>query len=372
MRSPRIPGRLRATSDDFVVEELPAYEPSGVGPHVFVRFTKRDLGTLEAVQRLCAAVGANAHEAGIAGMKDRRAVTTQTVSLLAPRGDSAELVARLEGLGRSVEGLEVHWARAHGHKLKPGHLAGNRFHLCIRDVPAIRLQEVQAAVRTIALEGLPNAFGPQRFGAHGDNADRALAFLTGKVRPPRDRRLRRLLFSALQADVFNRVLARREAEGTWNVPQAGDLLKRHDTGGLFVCTNVQTDRERARRGELGPTGPMFGARMRTAEGDVGALEEEVLRARVGDLDLERTRALGEGTRRALCLRVAEFSMAAEGDGPMACVSLRFVLPKGAFATTVAAAIFDVNPGEAETPGPAHASCESERQDDGADERDADD
>jgi tRNA(Glu) U13 pseudouridine synthase TruD len=120
---------------------------------------------------------------------------------------------------------------------------------------------------------------------------------------------------------------------------------------------------------------MFGARMRGPEGAVAALEEEVLRARIGDLDVHRTRPLGEGTRRPLCLRIEELSMAVADRTPgaaTACVSLRFVLPKGAFATTVAAAIFEVNDHEAETSGPVPASPEMTERREDADERDADD
>ena len=77
-------GRIRTTLDDFIVEEIPAYAPSGAGEHVFVRFTKRNVTTLDAAKALARALGCDPREAGFAGMKDKRAVTTQTVSLHAP------------------------------------------------------------------------------------------------------------------------------------------------------------------------------------------------------------------------------------------------------------------------------------------------
>src|SRR5262249_49195436 len=148
--------------------------------------------------------------------------------------------------------LELSWpdlrvieAVRHRNKLKPGHLRGNRFTVRLRELEASARSEVEASIARIAKEGVPNAFGPQRFGRDGDKGDRALAFVRGEIAPPRDPHQRRLLFSALQARWFNRVLDARIADGTWNVPLEGDLLKKHDTGGMFPCTDAAEDRNRA-------------------------------------------------------------------------------------------------------------------------------
>ena len=78
-------GHIKECPEDFVVEELPAYAPTGVGDHVFVRFTKRDRTTMEAVRSIARALACDPRAAGFAGMKDKRAVTTQTFSLQPPR-----------------------------------------------------------------------------------------------------------------------------------------------------------------------------------------------------------------------------------------------------------------------------------------------
>ena len=44
-----------ATSEDFVVDEIPAYAPSGEGTHTFVRIEKRDCNTEEVVRLLASA-----------------------------------------------------------------------------------------------------------------------------------------------------------------------------------------------------------------------------------------------------------------------------------------------------------------------------
>ncbi|HZU85665.1 MAG TPA: tRNA pseudouridine(13) synthase TruD [Polyangiaceae bacterium] len=342
----RLPhGRIKQTPEDFVVEEIAAYAPSGAGEHVLVRFTKRDMTTLDAVRAIAEACGCDPREAGFAGMKDRRAVTTQTMSLHAsPDVDPHALAAR--ALAASLPGIAVVDAAPHGNKIKPGHLAGNRFAITVRGIARDRVADVEASLRRVSREGVPNAFGAQRFGSAGDNAPRALAWLRGHAPAPQDPRIRRLLWSSLQSAVFNAVLDARVADGTWATPLEGDLLKLRTSGGLFVCTAVQTERERAERGEVSPTGPIVGARMRRSEGAPGELEQQVARGILGDgFDMARTRRLGEGSRRALRMWVQDLRWEIVEDDPAnAAVGVRvyFVLPKGGYATTVLGAAVTVD------------------------------
>lgn len=325
-------GHIKVTPEDFVVDEIPAYLPSGEGEHLYLHFTKRNLTTDAAVRAICAALGVPSRDAGIAGMKDKVAVTTQWVSLHAM--DRA-LDARAAAL--AIDGIVVHEVKRHGNKLRTGHLAGNRFTIVVRGVAKDDAPRVVDALARVGAEGLPNAFGAQRFGREGDNAARARAWLTGKERGPRDPRQKRFLWSALQSAVFNAVLEARVADGTWNVPLEGDLLKsrRPDGGGgLFVCTDVQTDRERALRGEVSPTGPILGVKMRAPEGRPAEIEREIAARLLGEIDLASTRALGEGTRRVLRLEVTDLETTVELGEQGASVRVYFVLPKGAYATTV--------------------------------------
>lgn len=365
--------RFKERPDDFVVEEIPAYEPVGAGTHVYVRFTKTDRTTLDVVRAAARALGCDPRAAGFAGMKDRRAVTTQTISLEAPRGVDPHDLA-LRALSLSLDGVVVHAARPHGNKLKPGHLAGNRFAIALRGVATERVPEVTAALERMARDGVPNAFGAQRFGAAGDNAQRALAWLRGQERPPRDPRLQRLLWSSLQSAVFNEVLSERVRDGSWASALEGDLLKVRSSGGLFVCADVQTDRVRAVTGEVSPTGPILGARMRWPEGAAAAIERRVADAVLGeDFDLGKTRALGEGSRRALRLWIDDLRWEVAAEPPTdnrnpvgnvtACVRVYFVLPKGAYATTVLGAAVAIDERSArEQTGDARDPTPGEQED----------
>lgn len=365
-------GRIKSRPEDFVVHEIPAYEPSGEGTHLFLHLEKKNFTTDAAVRAVTKALGVEMRDVGIAGMKDKAALTTQWVSVpVPPKQPDIETRAR----ALEIEGIRVLEAKRHGNKLKTGHLKGNRFELVVREIDPARIDEVKKKLESFATEGVPNAFGTQRFGREGDNAERARAWLTGKERAPGDLRLRRFHFSALQSAAFNAVLEARIADGTWAQPLAGDLLRKEDTGGIFVCSDVQADRERASRSEVCPTGPIIGARMRWPEGHVKELEERLVGPYIEGIDLERARTLGEGTRRALRLRVmdtrveqivdsASINPADENDNREHRGALRvlFVLPKGAYATTVLANALTVVDGSKGPAGPRGPDEEPKTED----------
>lgn len=362
---------IRRSPEDFVVEELPAYAASGKGEHLFVTFRKRGLTTPDAVRALARELGVDPRFAGWAGMKDRHAVTTQTVSFSLPMARDAEAAAAKI----AIPGLEVIEARRHDNKLKPGHLVGNRFTLILRDVDPERAAAAIAILEEAGRVGVPNAFGPQRFGRDGDNPARALAWLAGKERGPRDKRDQRMLFSALQSLLFNQVLEQRIAANTWASVLAGDVAKKHDSGGLFDVPlegpELDDARARAASGLISATGPMYGAKMRWPQGEPLTIERAVLDASgIDDALLEARKALGEGTRRALRLEVKEMSVTAEivaaagtkAAGPVGSapgIAVRFVLPKGGYATTVLGRAFRLRDAALERPSDAEPEAEEE-------------
>jgi tRNA pseudouridine13 synthase len=344
-------GRIKVSPSDFVVEELPAYLPSGAGEHLYIHFTKTNLTTDGALRAIAGALGVHPRDCGAAGMKDKVAVATQWISVHAKDPAMDARAAALQ-----LEGITIREVKRHGNKLKTGHLAGNRFEIIVRGVAREEAPAVIATLERLGKEGLPNAFGFQRFGRDGDNADRARAWLTGKERGPRDPRQRRFLWSALQSAVFNAVLEARVAAGCWNVPIDGDILKTTN-GGLFVCTDVQTDTERAARGEVTPTGPIIGVKMRSPAGRALELEQEVAAKVLGDgFDLTATKALGEGTRRVLRLAIEgmKAELREQDDG----IGVYFVLPKGSFATTVLGAALSLE-NTPETPESAPAETDAQ-------------
>jgi tRNA pseudouridine13 synthase len=320
-------GRLRTADEDFVVDEEPAYAPAGEGDHVFARIEKRGLTTPQAVERLSRALGCAARDIGVAGMKDRHAITRQWVSLPPPLHPDA--VAAV-----SAEGLRVLEVARHPHKLRTGHVRANRFRLRVRDAVPDAAARARAILDRLAEPpGAPNWYGEQRFGKAGDNATRGRAIVLGQERAPRDKKLARLLVSALQSELFNAWLIARISDGLYARVLAGDILRKLG-GGQFACEDPAIDEVRLQARELVATGPMFGERMRRPlDGTPAAAREDAVLAAA---ELPRDafasmRALAEGTRRDAAIEVREPEVVQVDD---ATIEVSFGLPGGAYATAV--------------------------------------
>ena len=314
---------LKAVPEDFVVDEEAAYPASGEGGHLFVRFEKRGLDTDEAVRRLARALDVDPRAAGVAGRKDRHAVTRQWASFFGAEA------ARAEGL--ELEGVRVLACVPHRHKLRTGHLRANRFEVRLRGAPAEALARVNEDLASLATVGVPNYYGEQRFGRDGQNLPAARAWLVEGGRGPRHPGERKLLVSVLQSELFNALCGARVREGWLASALDGDLVRKEDTGGLFVVGDLDEVRARAARFEVSATGPMFGASMRWPEREARAREEACLAASGLDAEkLARFARDGEGTRRPYRVRLTDPEARADADG----LVLSFTLPAGAYATIV--------------------------------------
>ncbi len=181
-----VAARFRESPEDFEVEEVPLYVPSGEGPHLYLRVEKRGISTHEAARRLAFKLGRRERDAGYAGLKDARAVARQWISLdadgptleAAAAGPEARdaLAARLSD--DRVRVLEV---SRHRNKLKLGHLRGNRFRLRLRGVAADGAARARAVLERLAASGAPNFYGEQRFGTRHDTQVLGRALLAGEA-----------------------------------------------------------------------------------------------------------------------------------------------------------------------------------------------
>ena len=324
---PGIGGALRTVDDDFVVDEQLPYSAAGTGDHVFVHIEKRGLATPQAAAQIARALGVAERDVGIAGMKDRHAVTRQWLSLPPPvTPETARALA--------LDGITVLDAIRHPHKLRTGHVRANSFRLIVRGVAADAADRARAIFDRIAAPpGAPNWYGEQRFGKDGDNAARGRAIVLGAERAPKDRRLARLLVSALQSELFNAWLTARIADGLDRAVIGGDLLHKVG-GGMFACTEPEVDQARLAAGELVVTGPMFGVSMRApADGTTAATREAEILAASG-LAREAfapVARLAEGTRRDASIAI---TTPTTRQVDASTVEIAFTLPGGAYATAV--------------------------------------
>ena len=317
---PLAPAQLRLAPEDFVVEEVLGFEPAGAGSHLLLRVRKTEANTHWVARELARLAGCRPADVGYAGLKDRHAIAVQWFTVPRPRDGRA--LDNAAGAGFQV--LEAH---AHTRKLPRGALEGNRFVLrahAIAESGAQLAARLRPRLAEVARTGVPNYFGPQRFGRDGANLDRIgeLAAL-----PPAQRGF---VLSAARSVLFNAVLAERIRERSWCSLGTGDLANLDGRGSFFRVTPGDAALEpRLARLELHPTGPLWGAGELESSGAVAALETRIAAGLVQARDACVAAGMRQ-ERRALRLAVHELQLQEEATS----VLLRFRLGRGSFATAV--------------------------------------
>ena len=315
-------GVLRTAPEDFRVTERPAYLPEGRGSHYYLKVRKTGRTTRDLVVALRDA-GVPDARVGVAGLKDKHAVTEQWLSLPWAERNAASALEALDG----VEILET---SRHRNKLGVGHLKGNRFEIVLRGVDADAAAKARAKLARLAEVGVPNYFGPQRFGRYGRNAVDGLRLLAGET-VPGDRRLQRFFLSAVQSWVFNELLADRIRDGLYRTVLSGDWARKHDSGGTFLVEDGPTETPRAERLEISTLLPLHGRKVRIASGEPGRREEAALAA----IGVAWSQLTGRRGDRRLSRIVAEnVSVEAGGGTDADRLTVGFDLPKGAYATSL--------------------------------------
>ncbi|MEM6393525.1 MAG: tRNA pseudouridine(13) synthase TruD [Planctomycetota bacterium] len=286
-------GALKQQPEDFLVDELPLYPPSGDGEHLMLFVQKKLLTTAELVRRAAKAFRVSKRDLSYAGLKDKHAITRQHLTVWNPKATAADWGRGVEQLGKD-ERIEVLWAEPHRNKIKRGHHAGNQFVITLRDVRATDGIQAKRILDLLEKRGMPNYLGEQRFGfrqnAHtlgqlllrGDwpgflhelliRPDPADAPHLAELRPliankrysealerwPKtlrsdrqalealrqgktdfeaarsvDKAQRKLYVSATQSDIFNRVLDTRLRHHAIDELLPGDLAWKHDSRAVF-------------------------------------------------------------------------------------------------------------------------------------------
>jgi tRNA pseudouridine13 synthase len=409
-----IGGVIKQRPEDFFVQEIPLYEPTGEGEHVYCEIQKVGLTTFEAIQRISKALGVSSRDIGYAGLKDARAISRQMLSI---QGTTEEAV-----MGLKLDRITVQWAMRHGNKLRLGHLAGNRFAIKIRNVNPTDVVKLEVPLKVLQQRGMPNFFGEQRFGRRGNNhllgaalirndnvavlqlllgepqegdeshehkartffanrqndeamhayprrmgmERRILARLMKTHKPNAavraiDQKLRRLWISALQSHLFNQVLTKRL--DTLDQLMAGDWAYKHDNGACFKVEDASAEQSRATAWEISPTGPLLGYRMSMPDGEPGAIEQAVfdeVGLKPGDFRNEGVDRI-KGARRPLRVQPKDVDLSAGVDEHGAHITIAFTLPAGSFATVLVGELIKTTPADevGDQPEPVEESATDE-------------
>lgn len=320
-------GRIRTMVEDFQVVEQLDYTASGDGEHLWLDIEKRGRNTLDVGRELARAAGVHPKAVGFAGLKDRNAVTRQPFTVHLPgRPDP-------DWRRWDLDGVRIVSATRHRRKIQRGRLAGNRFELVARDFDGDAAALADRLAR-IAVGGVPNRLGEQRFG--GNNIARAHRMFRGELKRAPSRAKRGFYLSAARALIFNRVLDERIRRGDWNRAIDGDVLMLDGSHSIFAFDpGDPAIPGRLQRLDLHPTGPLYGAGPSPAAGEAARLECHAV-----ECEAELAAGLvAFGTaadRRALRVRVDGLDWGLDGD----VLRLAFGLPAGAFATVVLAELLE--------------------------------
>jgi tRNA pseudouridine13 synthase len=398
MATPEMPGLggvIKQREEDFLVEELPLYDPAGEGEHLYLFVEKQGLSTSAMIDVLRRHFGVRERDIGFAGMKDKAAITRQVVSVHTPGRTDADFPMLQH------ERVRILWTDLHTNKLRVGHLRGNRFSIRLRDVDPLRVIEAQKTMRLLAQRGVPNLYGEQRFGARlnnhelgrlllrrefqalldlflgpdehthrFDDGDMRRRYQEGDHRgaleaTPASLRNERAALRALaggasveeavhavpalqlrfwassfQSAIFNRVVADRMAAGDINRLHEGDVAMRGRKQ-FDVTAELAADPETQRRldrFEIAPAGPIWGPKTRRTRGDIHARERDLLEqtgVTLGDIaDFDDQYGGVAGTRRPLRVPLVDPEIEGGVDEHGSFIRVGFELPPGSFATVV--------------------------------------
>ncbi len=319
-----IKARVKSRPDDFMVDEEPAYELCGKGDHLYIQVEKKGWSMERLLLHLREALDVSQAEIGYAGLKDKHAVTRQWLSV--PARCEERLSKVDNGAVRLLD------TNRHTNKLRTGHLRGNRFNILLRGAAQEQVEAVRTVTDQVVARGLVNIFGNQRFGQNLESARVGRDVVAGVMRiSAMSRMKRKFSISSIQSYLFNLYVRERMALDRLRQVMAGDIMKKRDTGGLFVAEDVSEVQARLDAGQLVVTGPIFGRKMVQAGGEAGQLEIAAM-AQIGmnHYSFDSFHSYGAGTRRALLTFPEDMEVEACKSG----IRLRFFLPKGCYATVL--------------------------------------
>ena len=320
-------GQIRIKPEDFCVNEILGFEPAGTGEHAFLLIEKRGENTGYVAGELAKFAGVSSRDVSYAGLKDRHAITSQWFSVWLP-GKPDPNWKEFES-----ESISVIHAVRHAKKLKRGALSGNDFRLVVRECEGDKHRTTEQ-LDWVKAYGVPNYFGPQRFGIAGQNVSKALSMFQGE----RVKRYQRSLYlSAARSFLFNQILACRVQEKSWDQAISGDALIFDQSGKYFKSSELDEDiKQRVNAGLIHPTGSLWGEGQSDLSADAVEIETRVLNE-YEQLLQGLLKFDVEISRRALRVNVKNLTWDFIGSRELV---LSFSLPAGSYATSVLREIVD--------------------------------
>ena len=320
---PTLTGVIRTSPEDFKVDEKFAFDFTGEGEHALIHIEKTDTNTDWLARQIAEVSGLKKGDVSYAGLKDRKAVTTQWFSVWLPGKPDPDWALL------NSEHIKVLNSCRHNRKLRRGSLLGNQFTLVVRDVEG-DASDLEQRMNIIKQDGVPNYFGEQRFGIDGQNIKKAEIMFAGKRE--KDRFKRSIYLSAARSAMFNDILSQRVEMHKWAEGISGDVMLLDNSHSYFLATDIdQTIVQRLKEHDIHPSGPLWGRGELLSKGTVAELESQLpSKFEVFDVGLKNARL--DQDRRSLRLSVKNLEWHYDERNNL--LNLSFFLPAGGYATSV--------------------------------------
>lgn len=350
----------KTQNNDFIVNEVLPLDFTGEGEHLWLHIKKSGINTAYLAKLLSEWAEIPLRDIGYSGLKDRHALTTQWFSLRIPKKQlpNSEFAPVDISDNESVTIIAQHW---HHKKLNRGTHRANQFTITLREIEFASniaatdaKQATEQHLATISKTGVPNYFGPQRFGYEGNNIAEALRLFARPIpaskpktkkskrkRPPREQNAMEL--SAARSLIFNEILAARVRVGNWDTGLAGEVFNLDGSGSIFGSEAIDDAlRARMMSGDIHPTGVLWGVGNDKVSGMAAQLESDIVsyNALLTQLAMGLEQRDVKAQRRALRLPIEALSwewLDASDSNEQALI-LSFTLTTGSFATSVLASI----------------------------------
>lgn len=351
----------KTCAEDFVVNEVLPMSFTEEGEHLWLQIQKIGMNTAYLAKLLSEWANIPLRDVGYSGLKDRQALTTQWFSLRLPKKQlpPTAFVPVDIGDNESVQILAQHW---HNKKLNRGAHRANQFSITLRDIQFADIEIatdqqltardiIEQHLEHISANAVPNYFGPQRFGHNGNNIKEALALFARPPQPtpasqstakgkrrhvPREQHTMQL--SAARSLIFNRILAARVLDRSWDTGLPGEVFNLNGSGSIFSSTQLDDLlRTRIDSGDIHPTAVLWGV----GNDKVVDIAAQIETAVVQQNPLLTQLAAGleqrdiKAQRRALRLPIEALSWQWLDEQTLV---LNFSLPTGSFATSVLASL----------------------------------
>ena len=317
---------FKSCPEDFIVRETLSFEPDGEGNHACLYIEKTNTNTEWLARQLARFAGVEAREVGYAGLKDRQAVTSQWFTV------------KLEGVEKpdwdklQLDGVRIVHRTWHRKKLKRGAIKHNQFIITLRNIQGVSSKALEQSIEQMTRHGVPNYFGPQRFGHNYNNLHRAARWFNREIKIKK-RNEKSMTLSSARSMVFNQMLSERIRQIGWNRLANGEVMMLDGTRSVFTAETIDTElQERYNQADIHPTAPLWGRGKLSSSADIRALEQQTAEQLVQWCPALENQGLQQ-ERRSVRLMPKNMQVSFNATDKLS-AELSFNLPPGSYATAV--------------------------------------